>query len=208
MGGYISIRPEDDQNACQASDWCHSLLAELANYTAHAHTADRDGHNCARADVETALRGSGDLVLYFGHGDTTCWLNGTTQIYDAANAAEAVGKAVVSIACKTSANLASAAVTAGVVAWLGFNSQVACIPKYQGTDHLGDAIAAALSCLGNGATMQQACDALVAELERLVQEYDTGSLSTWSMAAFGYFGTKVMSEHCVLEGKKSHQPLI
>ncbi len=56
--------------------------------------------------------------------------------------------------------------------------------------------------------MQDACDAVVAELERLAQEYDTGSLSSWSNAAFAYFDTTVLGKHCVLEVKKSHQPLI
>ena len=77
----------------------------------------------------------------------------------------------------------------------------------RGTDHLGDALAVALSRY-NEATMQDACDAVVAELERLAQEYDTGSLSSWSNAAFAYFDTTVLGKHCVLEVKKSHQPLI
>ena len=207
MGGYISIRPEDDKNACQASEWCDTLIRELEHRTPHIHVTDRGGYACSRNDVEAALWGPGDLVFYFGHGDSGCWLNGSSQIYDSVNAAAAAGKAVVSIACKTSAVLASNAVTAGVVAWLGFNSQVACIPKLAGTDYVGDAIALALSCLGFSATMQEATDAVVSELHRLTQEYDTGALSGWSMAAFAYFGTSVMRDHCVLEGNKTHRPL-
>jgi hypothetical protein len=209
MGRYVVIRPEDDANAQRASEWCDNLMSH-SSFAGHKCVEDVDGSSPAdQANVSAALGQTAELVLYFGHGDESSWTTSGSATLDTSNVSGAASqKAVVSVACKTSCLLGPAAITGGVTAWLGFTTKVPVTDKHKGADPIGDGLVEALSCLGAGDSMQDAYDAVVAEFDRLTNEFDTGSLSRLYISPLGYFGSMAVRDHCVVNGTASFQPLL
>lgn len=115
MGSFVLIRPRDDGDARQASDWADSLEANL-NAIGHTTAADiGDWSPANTANISAALSSAqATLICYFGHGDKDRWLTAGSLTADHSHFTTAKSKAVVSIACKTGCNLGSDAITAGV----------------------------------------------------------------------------------------------
>jgi len=207
MGTFTLIRPADDADAQQASDWADALSASL---TADGHTKGTDVDSGTPADtvnVENAYKAKANLICYFGHGDEDNWLTSSSPTL-AGNALPACGaKAVVSVACKTGCKLGPAAVTAGVESWLGFTIKVAIIKPYRNVDPIGDAIVDGLEGLGKGDRMQDARDDIEANFGALVNHYDTGKYSGHPAAQFGYYAALALRDHVVLHGRASSKPL-
>jgi hypothetical protein len=212
VGSFAIIRPRDDQQARQASDWADELIKQLTA-GAHRRIADIDDRTPPdAANILGALAGSSDLVCYFGHGDENSWLTGQLPTLDtgsatAAKGSPANGRAIVSVACKTGCNLGPAAITAGVQAWLGFTTKIAAIKPHKTTDPIGSAIVDGLALLGNRGTMQQARDQLASNFDQLVTDYDTGRYMMHPEAEIGYFAAMAMRDHVVVHGTVSFQPL-
>jgi hypothetical protein len=207
VGSFTFIRPSDDADASQASDWADDLINK---FTANGHTIAKDVDDSTPADTKNivaAVRGKTDLICYFGHGDEHSWLTNSTPTFDASNVVAATGKAVVSVACKTGCNLGPAAITAGALAWLGFTIKVAIMAPHKNVDPIGDAIVDGLEFLANNRTMQEARDEISANFDRLVGDYDSGRYSSHPEAEFGYFAALSLRDHVVLHGQSNCTPL-
>ena len=206
MGDFTVVRPRDDADAQQASDWCNDLVTELTK-SGHTKIADvNDQTPPTTRHILNAFKPAA-LIFYFGHGDEHNWLTNQAKTLDDSNVSVTKGKAVVSIACKTACNLGPAAITAGAVAWLGFTGKVAVIRPHKTRDPIGNAIVGALACLGNRGTMQQARDEIAKRCDQLTIDYDTGQFSTHPEHFLGYFGSMVMRDHVDVQGTPSHRPL-
>src|SRR6516165_8590066 len=106
MGSFVLIRPQDDAESRQASDWGKMISEYWTKVTVHTKSQDINQYSPADAKtISAAIGSSADLVLYFGHGDDTSWLTSGSATIDASNVHPASGKAVVSVACKTGCNL-------------------------------------------------------------------------------------------------------
>jgi len=212
MGDYAIIRPKDDKSSQQASDWADDLIRKL-NAAGHVKIGDVDDWSPANTkNILALLSGSADLVCYFGHGKENRWLTSNSATLDTGNVTGAKGqpangRAIVSIACKTSCQLGPAAITAGVQAWLGFTIKVKVIAPHNFIDPIGDAIVNGLAVLGNQGTVQQARDELAANLGQLVIDYDTGQYAQHPEAEIGYFAAMSMRDHVVVNGTANIQPL-
>ena len=208
MGDLAVIRPEDDANARQASDWCNDLLSAAISQ-GHAKIDDIDQKTPADAtNIRACLRRRADLVCYFGHGNVDSWLTKGASTIDKTNVSAGAQKCIVSIACKTSRNLGPDAVVAGVRSWLGFTIAVGVIPPYKTRDPIGEAIVNGLASLCKNSTMQQARDLIASELDTVVSEYDTGGkYASDPEAYFGYFAATAMRESVVVHGNPNFIPL-
>ena len=207
MGDVIVIRPRDDGDAKQASDWCDALVAKLES-DGHTVVEDVADHTPAEeAEIVAALGRQAALVLYFGHGDETSWLTYDQATVDGANVKAAAKKAVVSIACKTGHSLAPAAIGAGVSAWLGFTMKVPVVAPHKHADPVGEAIAGGLEQLGTGGTLQQARDSIATNFHVLVDEFDTGGLKDHPAADVGYYASLAMKDRVGVHGSANHRPL-
>lgn len=207
MGVFSVIRPRDDAEARQSSDWCDALILELMR---HGHRKGSDVDDRTPADVQhvlSALSRPADLVCYFGHGDGVSWRTSQTATLDTSSAHHTQGKAVVSIACRTACGLGPAAVTGGASSWLGFTIDVVVMAPHKTVDPFGDALVGALAGLGRGGTMQQARDEIAANLDGLADDFATGWLSSHPAASLGYFGSIAMRDHVVVHGQQQHVPL-
>jgi peptidase C25-like protein len=207
MGGFIVIRPKDDAAARQSSDWCDSLCARLSA-NGHLKTADIDDLSPPDAThILGAFAKGGELICYFGHGDEAAWLTSDVPTIDTTNVKAARAKSVVSIACKTAKVLGPDAITAGVTCWLGFTIKVPVMSPHKSRDPIGDAIVDGLSGLGVSKSMQQVRDDIYSHLDKLVADFDTGSLSSHPASALGYFSAMSLRDHIVVHGNPAHQPL-
>jgi hypothetical protein len=165
-------------------------------------------------NVEAAYKSSGDLLCYFGHGETDRWETNAVATLKSTKLPTTCPPAVISIACKTGCSLGPAAITSGVTAWLGFTVKVGVIAPYNTSSHgpvdtIGDSIVNGLKVLDTGASMQDARDEIEAELNQLVADYDTGGkYSHHPDAAIGYFVAGYMRDHIVLHGRTAHSPLV
>ena len=208
MSDFSVIRPEDDNVARQTSGWCDELIRK---FTANGHRLADDVNQWTPADqasMVARMGGTTDLICYFGHGETDCWLTNGTATIDANTIHHAAGKAVISIACDTACNFGPDAITAGVVAWLGFTILVAVMAPHKNQDPIGEAIVDGLELLGNGRTMQEARDEIAANLDQLVVRFHSGgSLASHPAAAFGYYASMAMRDHVVVHGQANHVPL-
>ncbi len=207
MSSFALIRPKDDKNALQASDWGDHVANAFA---AGGHTKLVDVDDLSPADhrnIVSSLGSQVSLICYFGHGNEHVWLTGGASTVTSNDFAHAASKAVVSIACKTGCNLGPDAITSGVEAWIGFTTYVAVISPYKGVDPIGDAIVAGLTGLGYGQTMQQSRDELYSQLDTVANEYDTGMFSTHPNANLKYYAAIAMRDHLVLHGTASFAPL-
>jgi hypothetical protein len=208
MGSLAVIRPEDDAEARQASDWCNDLLAAAISQ-GHVKAADVDQTRPADAtNIKACLAGPADLACYFGHGNADRWLTKGAITIDKANVSAGAQKCIVSIACKTSRNLGPDAVVAGVRSWLGFTIAVAVIPPHKTRDPLGEAIVNGLASLCNNSTMQQARDLIASELDRVATDYEAGGkYASDPSALYGYFAATAMRDHVVVHGDPNFIPL-
>jgi hypothetical protein len=208
VASFVIIHPQDDASAQQASDWGNDFARQLVN-GGHTSAGDVDQSTPATAAaIAAVLRGSADLVCYFGHGDEDSWLTNSSHTIDSSNVHAAVGKPVVSIACKTTRRLGPDAITAGVISWLGFSISVAVIAPHKHSDPIGEAIVGGLAYLGNGVTMQQARDEIAANLDQLVADFDNGGKhASHPAAALGYFAAMSMRDHLVVQGHTACVPL-
>ena len=208
MSVFSVVRPQDDAVAQQTSGWCDDLIRK---FTARSHHLASEVDRWTPADqapIIALLGGSTDLVCYFGHGKRDCWLTNGIVTIDASSVHAAANKAVVSIACDTARGLGPDAVTAGVVAWLGFTILVAVMAPYKTRDPIGEAIVDGLDVLGHGYTMQAARDQVAANLDQLVNDFQPGGwLAGHPAAAFGYYASMAMRDHVVVHGKANHAPL-
>jgi|GEM_PF-5474146 len=209
MSNFTTIRPRDGTAAQQVSEWAKRLAQNLVT-AGHTQTQDVDDLTPADAPhVVAATTAATDLVCYFGHGTETEWTTHGVATLDAVSATACQKKAVVSVACKTGTQLGSDAITAGAHAWLGLTIKLI-VPApypYTWTDPFEDAYVTGLSVLGTGATMQNAKDALVTELDQLATAYDTGAYSGHPNSAIGYLSAIAQRDHLVLHGTASHCPL-
>jgi len=204
---FSIIRPQDDGNSQQCSDWADNLIPNL---TAQGHTKTVDVDQLTPANtsnIVAALKSSSDLICYFGHGDEDSWLTNSAITVDKSNVSAAAGKAVVSVACKTGKGLGPDAITAGVEAWLGFTCKVAVITPHKGVDPIGDAIVDGLSVLATAKTMQEAHDEIRSQMDQLVTEYDTGKYALHPAANIGYFAALALRDHVVVHGNSGFVPL-
>ena len=204
---FSTIRPQDDANSQQCSDWADNLITSL---TASGHTKAIDVDNLTPADtpnIVAALKSSSNLICYFGHGDESNWLTHNATTVDKSNVSAAAGKAVVSVACKTARGLGPDAITAGVEAWLGFTCKVPVITPHKGVDPVGDAIVDGLTVLGAAKTMQEARDEIRSKMDQLVTEYDTGKYALHPAANIGYFAALALRDHVVVHGNTGFVPL-
>lgn len=207
MGTFAVVRPRDDQRAKQAAGWCDQLINRLRG-NRHGLSGDVDDTTPpTTTNILAVMTSTVDLVCYFGHGDENSWLTSQAATVNATNVRAASGKAVVSVACKTGRNLGPDAVTAGVVAWLGFTVKVPIIAPHRNIDPIGDAIVNGLACLGTAGTMQQARDEIAAACANVVADYDTGRYRNHPAASIGYFAAMALGDHVVLHGMASCQPL-
>lgn len=208
VSSYSVVRPSDDAIARQAADWCRDLIASLK---AAGHSLFHDFDDTTPADtanIVRALRGIVPVIFYFGHGTATSWQTGAQDTIDKSNASAGAGRCVVSVACRAGRNLGPDAVTAGVVAWLGFTIKVPVIPPHKNQDPLGDAIVAGLSVLGTGGSMQAARDAIAAECATVSALYDTGGALAYNPdALLGHYATGWLADSVVVHGKTSQVPL-
>jgi hypothetical protein len=207
VGTLVTIRPQDDLEAEQASDWCDDLTAELS---AGGHVVVSDVVANTPPDevqIKATLRQEANLACYFGHGDEHSWLTDSVATIDKRNVQAAAGKAVVSIACSTGCNLGPDAIAAGVTAWLGFTLDLPIIRPHKNIDPIGEAIVSGLACLGTGGTVQEARDAIAANLGSLVSEFRSGYLRHHPGASAGYFATMAAMDRVVAHGSVHHQPL-
>lgn len=207
MGDFTLVHPRDDAIARQASDWCQELAKQFQQ---NGHTLVSEVNDTtppSQSNIVNCLGHRSDLICYFGHGDEDSWLTSGSPTIESANISSAANKAVVSIACKTGQNLGPSAITAGVVAWLGFTVKVAVNPIYKGSDPVGEAIVDGLACLGTGGSLQDAHDRMASNFDQLVQDYDTGSLSRIPDAGLGYFSCMIMRDRIVVHGNVNHTPL-
>jgi Peptidase family C25 len=207
VGTFTVIRPRDDKDARQASDWCDELIKR---FSANGHTKSHDVDDLTPPNSPNIVATLGyvvGLVLYFGHGTEDSWQTSNANTFDATNIASAKNHAFVSIACKTGTRLGPDAITGGAVCWLSFTAKVAVIATYKNHDPIGDALVNGLASLATGGTMQQARDDMRDELDKLVTSFDTGALSGHPAANFGYFAAMAMRDHVVLHGTTTHVPL-
>jgi len=212
MGDFAIIRPKDDKSSRQASDWANDLIAKL-KAAVHSEIDSVDDWSPANTtNILASLSGKADLVCYFGHGEEDRWLTSNSATLDTGNVTgikgqSAKGRAIVSIACKTSCKLGPAAITAGVKAWLGFTIKVKVIAPHNLLDPIGDAIVDGIALLSKKGTMQQARDRLAANLDQLVTAYDSGKYAQHPEAEMGYFAAMSMRDHVVVNGNANFQPL-
>jgi hypothetical protein len=209
MGSFVLIRPQDDAESRQASDWGKMISEYWTKVTVHTKSQDINQYSPADAKtISAAIGSSADLVLYFGHGDDTSWLTSGSATIDASNVHPASGKAVVSVACKTGCNLGPDAITVGVRSWLGFTIMVAVVAMHKTRDPFGDAMYKGIQCLGSGGSMQNARDAIVSELDQLRKDFDKGgSLNTHPAWQLGMFAAIALRDHTVLHGDAAYCPL-
>src|ERR1700676_297439 len=74
MADFSVVRPRDDADARQASEWCDDLVNRLVQY-GHTEVDDVDDRTPADiAHIVVALSRRVDLVCYFGHGREDAWL--------------------------------------------------------------------------------------------------------------------------------------
>jgi hypothetical protein len=206
MSDFVLIHPRDDGKAQRASVWARALEASLV---AGGHNVVSDVTDLTPADtanIRSALGAAATLICYFGHGETHSWLTAGAVTVNATDFPAAVGKAVVSIACKTGCNLGPDAITSGVETWLGFTSRVAIMATAAGTYPLGDAIVDGLSLLGTSKTMQEARDEIYANLDQVLKDYDTGGKYATD-PVIGYWSALAMRDHLVLHGNVAFKPL-
>jgi hypothetical protein len=212
MGDFAVIRPKDDPASQQSSQWCDDLVGQLIQ-AGHNLVADVDDYTPPSSlQIDAALKGSYDIVFYFGHGNEDAWLTNAQVTIDASNISSASGKTVVSIACKTGQKLGPNAITAGVNSWLGFTIKVPVLAAHKNQDPLGDAIAAVLAGQAHShsaqpRSMQRIRDDLVAEFKNLAKAYDTGNLKLRPEATVAYFALLALSDHVVVHGNSNHVPL-
>jgi len=207
MGSFTLVRPKDDAAARQSSDWCDSLCSNLTT-NGHSKIDDVDDTSPPNtANILAAIGKKGDLICYFGHGDGAAWLTAGMPTLDGRNVSAASGKAVVSIACKTGIHLGPDAITAGAICWLGFTIKVPVMSPHKLRDPFGDAIVNGLSVLGGHKSMQDARVEIYKNLNQLVDDFDTGPLSSHPASALGYFSAMSLRDHIVVHGNSAHQPL-
>jgi hypothetical protein len=205
---FCVIRPQDDVEAKQASDWCDELITQLTR-SGHSNTGDVDKFTPAdTTNITVLLRGHAGVICYFGHGDENSWLTNSLVTIDSSNILAATGKPIVSIACKTARNLGPDAITAGITSWLGFSIAVAIIRPHKTRDPIGEAIVTGVARLGKGATMQQARDEIAAQLNQVVADYDAGGKhASHPQSTFGYFAAMSLRDHVVVHGSTACVPL-
>jgi hypothetical protein len=208
MGDFVLIRPRDDAASQQASDWANDLI-NILNSKGHSVVVDVDDTTPPDAtNIVTAVGKTADVVFYFGHGDETSWLTKGGSTLSASNASGIVAGAVVSVACKTGCSFGPSAITAGVRSWLGFTIKVPVIAPHKTKDPIGEAIVNGIAQLATQGTMQMACDEIVALLDQVVTDYDSGGkYSSHPGASFGYFAAMALRDHVVVHGSHSLKPL-
>jgi hypothetical protein len=204
---FSVIRPQDDGNSQQCSDWADNLITNL-KAGGHSKAIDVDNLTPANSsNILAALKSGSSLICYFGHGDEGSWLTHSATTVDKSNVSAAAGRAIVSVACKTARGLGPDAITAGVEAWLGFTCKVAVITPHKGVDPIGDAIVDGLTELGAAKTMQEARDEIRSKMDKLVTEYDTGKYAMHPAANIGYFAALALRDHVVVHGNTGFVPL-
>ena len=209
MGDFAVVRPQDDGDAQQASDWCDELVRALA-HKGHTSVGDVDGSSPATAANILTLLGKGaDIVLYLGHGDENSWLTSGVPTITALNISAANSTTIVSVACKTGCNLAPAAITAGVTSFLAFTINVPIMAVHKNVDPIGEAIVDGLATLGGQASMQTARDAIASNLDNLIADFEPGGkyANPRPRGQMGYYAAMSLRDHIVLHGSTSHQPL-
>ena len=208
MSSFSVIRPRDDAEAQQASDWADNLVQEFTN-AGHFLTTDVDDTTPAdAANVLGVLGGADPLVCYFGHGDANSLLANGSATADVKTIQAMTGMAIVAIACKTASGLAPAAIKAGAEAWLGFTISLPVIAPHKGVDPIGEAIVRGLAGLGNHGTMQQALNDIKTEMHQVVADHDTTGIQKdhprrWEI----YYGALATRDHVVLHGRPGCAPL-
>ncbi|WP_447600333.1 C25 family cysteine peptidase [Nitrospira sp. Nam80] len=200
MSKFIVIRPKDDAIAQQASVWCDDLVQKFSK---NRHTKVNDVDDGAPPDtgnIVLALQAGADLICYFGHGDENSWLTNFKATIDNTNIRNANQKAVVSVACKTACVLGPTAITAGIVSWLGFTIKVPVMTPHKNRDPIGEAIVDGLALLGNHLTMQEARDRIADNCDKLIVEFDTGTLRNHPGNLIGYYAAMSVRDHVVVHG--------
>ncbi|MGO4502558.1 MULTISPECIES: hypothetical protein [unclassified Dyella] len=205
VGQLALVVPRDDAAARQACDWADDLVARWPSHAVASRVDDRSPAN--RQTIQLLLASKADLTLYFGHGNTRAWLTLGRVTMGVAAVAAGAGTAVVSVACETGQRLGPQAVTAGVIAWLGFTIRVPVMPTHKGLDPIGDALVDGLEVLGKAQSMQVARDAVVSALDRTVDSFRNGSLASHPGAALGYYAAMCLRDHVVIHGNAAHVPL-
>jgi hypothetical protein len=207
VGAYVVISPRDDAPSRQAATWsadfvtcCSSLGHSLATRVDDSTPADA-------SNITRALSGPETLALYFGHGTDGEWLTANIATWDSTGASIALGKAIVSIACRTSRSLGPDAVSAGVRAWLGFTFSVPVIAPMYHVDPIGQAVVRGLSVLATHGSMALARDALTYELGQVVHDLEVGTMSSHPGAEVAMFLVECLRHHVSLVGDGSFVPL-
>ena len=110
MRTFLMIRPRDDADARQASEWCSDLQVELEAMGHKLADAVDDRTPANRQEVETALQSPVNLVCYFGHGTKDALLTYDVETLGPQNVVAATQQAIVSVACLTGRELGPEAV--------------------------------------------------------------------------------------------------
>lgn len=139
MSNVLFLRPADDSGAIELAR-CGKTLRDR---TIEPKT-DLAGTAVTRSAVDRELGGGVRALLWFGHGERDRLTRGANPIVDAANVGGVAG-IVAAVACFSGRDLASAAVTAGVGAYLGFDDPLG-LPLTD-PDPTCDAIVEGLDCL-------------------------------------------------------------
>jgi hypothetical protein len=209
MGSFTVIRPQDDFLTQQCARWAADFITHAT--PAHSLVMDLDGSKtwADQSAVLAAVAQPAGLLLYFGHGETDCWLTGGQRTIDIANVSTLAKKTVISIVCKTSCILAGAAITGNATAWLGFTIVFPILSPYSNIDPIGDALVRALRVLVSGQPVQQARDQVAAEFDQLADDFETGSLSGWPRTErlLGYYAAMNVRDHVVAHGSIGVVPL-
>ena len=210
MGAYVLIRPEDDARAEQVSEWADALSSGRGF---SRHTCAGDVRARTPADVSQilgALQQPASLILYFGHGDERSWTTSDVATVTVRNVQAAVGKAVVSIACRTSVRLGPSAVAKkkGVRSWLGFTIDFPVPAPYRYADVFGESMVRALDRLGRGDSMRETRDAISNEFDSLVTDFGKGGRRRRDYNAQNYYySAMAVRDKCVVHGSKVYRPL-
>jgi hypothetical protein len=189
MPDVVVIRPNGDAVEGTLSVWVDLLLPPGIGLPGVNVVTDLSSPTTATAAATQAACGTGDVILYFGHGSEDSL--GDPKLVDTTTIASASGRTVVAIACLSAETLGPDAVSShNIKAYLGFSEPLF---VYNASPALfGFEIARRLaSYLAGVTTLSQAQNGMAADLQVIEALYHTGASADHIDAPMIWMGARM-----------------
>lgn len=131
MADLVFVRTSHDRVTATLSEWAGEVLTAISEHGDHR-CQDLTSAQASRANLEAALRGRVDCVVFYGHGEADRLLAqegaaGDPAVLDMDNADALNGHLVYVVACSSAHGLGPSAVRHGARAYFGYDDDFAVV---------------------------------------------------------------------------------